>query len=94
MYIAPDFVGYAAHAGIVPFARVGTCAADYEAGTLAAASLPQRSIVVYKACLGVDVVLGEPGNEAGEVYGAAVAEVSAVAEVKSDKLVAWLEGMP
>ena len=85
-----DFIGETAHAGVVPLAAVGTGAADDEARTLATRDL-LHVVVVDTAGFGVDIIFEGVEDEAREVDGAAVAEVSAVAEVHAHKLVAGLQ---
>ena len=61
-----------------------------ETGTLATCHF-LHLLVVNEACLGIHVVLKSLEHEAREVDGATVAQVSAVAEVEAQELVAGLE---
>ena len=85
-----DFVGEFTDAGIVPFAAVGRSTGDDEFGTLRACLL-FHLLIVNAPCFGVHGVRDGVEHESGEVHGAAVAEVTAVAEVHTHEGVSGFE---
>ncbi len=84
------FVGKGTHAGVVPFTGIGACSADNQFGTFAAANF-FHLLVVDAAGFGVHSVFKGVVHEAGEVHGAAVGEVAAMAQVEADEFVAGLK---
>ncbi len=85
-----DFIGDFADAGIVPFAAVCAGAGDDEFWTLGAGFF-LHFFVVHPSGLCFDGIADRVEHKAGEVDGAAVAKMTAVAQVHTHELVAGLE---
>ncbi len=85
-----DFIGKTTHAGIIPFARISTRTTDNQTGTLATGHF-LHLLVVYEAGLGIDIILESLEHETREVDGTAVAQVTAVAQIETEKFVTGLQ---
>ncbi len=83
-------IGNLAHACIVPFAAVGRATADNQLRLLGKC-YAFHLVIVHASCLGVQVVCYRMIQNAAGVHCRTVAQVSALVEVQSHELVAWLQ---
>ena len=85
-----DSVCHGTHAGVVPVAGICACSADNQFGAFAQACFFE-GIIVDTSGFCIHVVFQGVEHQSGEVHGAAVAQMAAVAKVQADELVAGFE---
>ena len=85
-----NLVGHLAYALVVPLPAVGARTRDDELGPLSTRHLLQL-VIVHAPVRLFDVIFQRFEHQTGEVDGAPVAQVTAVAEVEPEKLVARLQ---
>ena len=85
-----DFVSKSTHTRIVPLAGIGACASYNETRAFAACHFFHLFIVDTSVFFAY-IVLKSLKHETGEVYRASVAEMTAMAEVEAEKLIAGIQ---
>ena len=85
-----NFVGYTAHAGIVPFARVGA-GTSYNQFRVFFEGYALHLVVVHAAGFLIHIIAYGVEYQTREIHGAAVAQMAAVVEIHAHEGIAGFE---